>query len=147
MNTHSKKPSRKVLRSLCAEVGPDDGLDPREEAKRRQGAISRSRTDRKLRQLCGQVAETLNLVLSGSADEILSGLYVSDVEPAPNAARLLVTVSVALGESMDPVEVLQHLDRASGRLRMETASAISRRKVPHLVYQLALPFSGMRPWF
>lgn len=145
MKTHVKTPSRKVLRSLCAEVGPDDGLDPREKARSRHGAMARSRSDRKLRQLCGQVAQTLNLVLSGSSDEVLSGLYVSAVDPAPNSGRLMVTVSAGPAGPTDPAEVLGHLDHAAGRLRAEVASAVSRRKVPHLVYQLALPLSGIPP--
>lgn len=143
MKTHSMKPSRKALRSLCAEVGPEDGRDPRDLAKSARGNQARSHSDRKLRQLCGQVAQTLNFALADSSDEVLSGLYVSAVEPAPNAGRLLVTLSGSPGELSHPIEVLDHLDRASTRLRMEVASSISRRKVPHLVYQIALPFSGI----
>jgi hypothetical protein len=40
-------------------------------------------------QLCHQVAETLNCVLSGECrDEVLQNLQVLGVEPAPNASQL-----------------------------------------------------------
>ncbi len=45
-------------------------------------------------QLCHQVAETLEEVLAECGDVVLQDLRVLDVEPAPDASRLLVTVAV-----------------------------------------------------
>src|SRR5579862_2112101 len=121
-----KKPSRRQLESLCADIHPDDGVDPKQffrPSKRTKTA------DRKTLQLCGQVADTLNLVLSGEcADEVLQSLQVIEVRPAPDASQLLVLVSPASNDAaVDPAMVLKHLAVANGRLRAEVASAIVRR--------------------
>lgn len=129
-----RKPSRKILESMCGQPGPDDGLDPRDFFK-----PERSRRDsRKDRQVCRQVFETLNYVLSANGhDDTLTHLLVSEVVPAPDATRLLVTVQpLNLGDELDPVVILRCLHQATGRLRAEVARSISRRKVPELVFQL-----------
>jgi ribosome-binding factor A len=133
----------KTLRALCAEVGPDDGLDPREILKQKQRAdrkSARSRADRKAMQLGRQVAETLDAVLAGdSRDDVLGGLRVVSVTPAPDASNLLVTVAPHLAsDALDPAEILDRLARASARLRCEVASAITRKRAPMLTYRLAL---------
>ncbi|MBV8487322.1 MAG: hypothetical protein JO161_03485 [Planctomycetaceae bacterium] len=89
-------------------------------------------------QLCHQVAETLDEVLAECSDAVLQALRVLDVEPAPDASRLLVTVGVeALSQGkVDPDRVHEHLSRASGHLRSEVANAITRKRTPVLVYRL-----------
>jgi ribosome-binding factor A len=96
--------------------------------------------DRKAIQLCHQVAETLEEVLAECGDSVLQDLRVVDVEPAPDASRLLVTVAVdgSLLDRQDRVRVHEHLVRASGHLRSEVASAITRKRAPVLVYRLAM---------
>src|SRR3954471_15239209 len=132
-----KKTSRKIMRSLCGEVRPDDGLDPRALAK--AATSDRGKPDRKTRQLCSQVADTLGDVLAGqSGDDVLRGLYVVNVVPAPDASRLLVTVAALPGEGPDPVAVLEHLELASARLRCEVAAAITRKRAPTLTYRYAM---------
>jgi ribosome-binding factor A len=110
------KPSRKRLRTHCAEVHPDDGSDPRL-FFRKDG--SRGKTDHKARQLCQQVLEILDALLAGhTADDRLLGLAVVDVAPAPDSTRLLVTVTPRPSDlPADPLEILASLDRASGWLR------------------------------
>ena len=93
-----KKPSRRQLESLCADVHPDDGLDPKaflSASSRRPRPMREAHpVHRKTLQLCSQVADTLNLVLSGEcSDEFLQSLQVVAVRPAPNAAQLLVLVT------------------------------------------------------
>jgi hypothetical protein len=85
----TKKPSRRKIRQLCAEAGPGDGVDPRDE--RPTGRAPR-RPDRKRRQLCRQVAETLAEVLAAQHDDLLRDLEVVAVEPGADRSRLLVTV-------------------------------------------------------
>ena len=95
--------------------------------------------DRKTLQLCSQVADTLNYVLSGDCDdELLQDLQVMSVVPAPNASQLLVTVYpvVATEASFDPAEVRRRLLAAVGRLRSEVAASITRRKAPKLLFQV-----------
>ena len=93
---------------------------------------------RKARQLCRQVAETLNYVLTGECDdEVLQNLCVLAVDPAPNTSRLLVTVGFCVVDpTADVARVMEHLERAAGKLRCEVAAAIHRRRTPQLVFQL-----------
>jgi hypothetical protein len=133
-----QRSSTKLLRALCAAVDPDDGIDPRERAR---GSPPRG-SDRKARQLCAQVAETLGDVLAGqSGDDALRSVYVVSVVPAPNAGRLLVTVAPlpGAGEGLDPARVIEQLQHASARLRCAVAAAITRRRAPVLDYRFALP--------
>ena len=143
----TRKPSRRQIRALCAEVHPDDGVDPREAVRKtvrspRPGAVER-RPGRKTLQLCHQVAETLRDALAGQCDDdVLQGLDVVEVSPGPDASRLLVAVR-PLGPA-EPGRILERLDRASGRLRTAVAAAITRRKTPVLAYRLAVP-PGVEP--
>jgi len=129
------KPSRKRLRTHCAEVHTDDGSDPRV-FFRKDG--SRAKTDHKARQLCQQVLEILDALLAGQAgDDRLLDLAVVAVEPAPDSSRLLVTVTPRASDiPPDPREILASLDRASGWLRSEVASAITRKRAPLLAYRI-----------
>jgi ribosome-binding factor A len=131
-----RKISRRELLASCNEPGPDDGLDPR------LGRMTpERRAGRKCLQLCGQVARTLAGVLAGEcADDLLRDLVVESVAPAPNAGRLLVTVSLA--PSADPGlmgRAAERLERARGRLRAEVAASVHRRRVPDLVFRLVDP--------
>ncbi len=93
---------------------------------------------RKAFQLCRQVAETLNALLSGECrDEILQTLYVESVTPAPDATQLLVTVQLLDSQTTaSSQEILAHLHNASSWFRAEVAATITRRKAPHLVFQI-----------
>jgi ribosome-binding factor A len=140
--------SRREMRTLCAEFSDGDGMNPHgrprsavEPAHGHGRGKSQSQTglDRKALQLCHQVAETLEEVLAECGDSYLQGLRVLDVEPAPDASRLLVTLAVdgLLDEDLDLDRVHDHLARASGHLRSEVATAITRKRAPVLVYRLA----------
>lgn len=97
------------------------------------------RPDRKTLQLCEQVRRALEYALSGeSDDDLLRMLYVAAVEPAPDADRLMVTVvPLTKDERPDPVDVMTRLHARAGQLRSSVATAISRRKVPDLMYKYA----------
>jgi ribosome-binding factor A len=122
------------MQPLCGEIHPEDGVDPRDLFR---SPTNRKVTNRKTLQLCSQVADTLNLVLSGEcADDVLQSLHVVAVKPAPNASQLLVVVSPSsAGQDLDPLSVHERLARASGRLRSEVAAAIVRKRAPQLVFQ------------
>lgn len=102
---------------------------------RRSGPTGRP--DRKTLQLCEQVRHALEYALSGeSNDDVLRMLYVAVVEPAPDADRLMVTVvPLTSDEHPDPAVVVTKLHAHAGALRTAVASAISRRKVPDLLYR------------
>jgi ribosome-binding factor A len=119
----SKKRGRRRFATPYHDVGPD------RESQRKAA-------NRKARQLCAQVAETLSFVLQAECnDEVLRDVLVEAVEPAPDSTRLLVTVapSPAAG-ALDAAQVREHLLQAYGKLRSEVAMAIHRRKVPELVF-------------
>ena len=128
------RPSKKRIRTLCAEVSPEDGTDPRDWLKGLHGPKSH---DTKALRLCGQVLEILSLQLAAEADDILNDLEVVGVEPVSNTKQLLVTVRPS-GNSADPSRILEALGRASSRLRCEVASAITRRRAPLLTYRVVI---------
>ena len=126
-------------RALCAQLFPDDGVDPREDA--RHAARINQKPDRKLRQLCKQVARALQLALAElpQADD-LAGVSVREVTPAPDANRLC-----ALLVAPDPARfgaVEQIVQRFAGRLRAEVAAAITRRRAPELTFALCCTTDG-----
>src|SRR5262245_20377833 len=132
--TNRNDPSRRRMLAACDEIAPDDGIDPREWAK----AELRRTPGRKALQLCRQVAEALQAALLECRDEVLSGLVVTAVTPAPHAGRLRVSVAAAPSAAVrDAVIVQQHLSRAAGLLRAEVAAAIHRRKTPELIFAIA----------
>jgi ribosome-binding factor A len=133
------------LSNLRADIGPDDGLDPRyffNKENRSRGA------GRKTRQLCAQVADTLQQVLGESADPLLQSLQVAEVAAAPDASQLLVVLApFASGEDFDAEEAAAVLARAAGWLRSEVAAAITRKRAPQLVFRIlpGLPGKGGQP--
>jgi ribosome-binding factor A len=138
-------------RSLCAETTDDDGQSlPVHGRPGTRGRPSRIRPgqpraghpDRKTGQLCRQVAHALDAVLAECGDPVLQGLQVASVEPFPDASRLIVTVTFIDDRPVSMIEaasVLDHLHRASGHLRYEVATAVTRRRAPLLIYRLAEP--------
>jgi ribosome-binding factor A len=146
--------SRDGLRSLCAEIGDDDGDAPRlrsspksrtRRSKNRESKPLVGADVRKAYQLCRQVGQTLDEVLAECGDAVLQGLRVEGVEPFPDASRLLVTVAFIdnrLGERAEVGLVVDHLHRASGHLRSEVATAVTRKRAPLLLYRLAEPPVG-----
>ena len=74
-------------------------------------------------------------------------LRVAAVTPAPDASRLLVTLTLEVGqpgaadeERLDLGAIQEHLAQRQGRLREEIAAAITRRKTPTLCF-VVLPTS------
>jgi len=121
------------LASLCAEIGPEDGVDPRKVFHQ----PTRKQTHRKTYQVCKQAEKTLNLVMAGeSVEPLLRELLVAAVEPAPDSSHLLVIIepnstAISLNES----DVLEALQRATGRLRAALATAINRKRAPLISFQ------------
>ncbi|MCA9607587.1 MAG: ribosome-binding factor A [Myxococcales bacterium] len=94
------------------------------------------RTHLKTAQLCSQVGEALSLALGAIEDDVILGLWLLEVTPAPDSSRLRVQLG-ASGEH-HPDVIHEHLERWSGRLRNEVAGAIHRKKTPTLVYELVV---------
>jgi ribosome-binding factor A len=130
---NDRRPSNKRIKKFCAEITPEDGTDPRDWLKGLHGP----RLDkRKTKQLCAQVAETLSMLLAAEPDECLNSLDVVAVEPSPADKQLLVTLRVLTSDPGVAHVVLMALNTAAGRIRCEIASAITRKRVPLLLYRL-----------
>lgn len=145
MTTEKPVPSRRQMRAVCGEIGPEDGVDPRlpVRARRRPGARRPAASappepGRKARQLASQVFETLGGVLAGdTGDDLLGALRVVSVEPAPDASRLLVSLALLPpADAVDPDELRARLARAAGWLRTEVAAAVTRKRAPRLSFRL-----------
>lgn len=109
----------------------------------RHTTVRDNKEGRKAKQLCRQVAETLDLVLSGDcSDERLQALHVMAVVPAPNTSRLLVTVAADLpADAFDRRQIEELLDRQADRLRTEVAASIHRKRAPALAFRVMGPLS------
>lgn len=96
------------------------------------------KNDWKDRRLCRQVLEAIQTGLSGECgDDLLQSLWVSSVDPSPDASRLAVTVEVPAG--LSPAEALVRLEGARGLLRTFIAAAICRKRVPELLFRVSGP--------
>jgi ribosome-binding factor A len=99
-------------------------------------ARSRGRRGHKDQQLCRQVADAVAWFLAECDDPLLADLLVVQVDPAPSAARVLVTM-VAARDDVDPTQVLARLREAGEELREEVAAEVNRRRAPELSFRLA----------
>jgi ribosome-binding factor A len=131
----SRKISRRSILSATSDVGPGDGHDPRYDRADEPAKVK----NRKALQLCGQIAETLTLVLADSGDEVLQNLLVESVVPWPTSARVLVTVVPAMTDRSDQQLIAGRLETAGLRLRSEVAAAVHRRKAPDLLFRVQSP--------
>lgn len=129
----SRKISRRQLLSSCAEPGTGDGCDPRLDRPDAAGKVR----NRKALQLCAQVECTLASAFADCGDDVLRELLVESVTPLPNASRLLVTVIPTV--TIDAAVILEHLERARGKLRSEAVAAIHRRRAPDLLFRVREP--------
>lgn len=131
----SRKPSQRHLLSSCAEVHEDDGADPRYFFRegRNDGKV-----DRKMLQLCAQVADTLNNLLPECHDELVQLLQVATVTPTGDPSQLLVTVYPAVEPAtpFDPREILARLAQVTGWLRSEVTATITRKRAPKLLFHV-----------
>lgn len=97
---------------------------------------SRGRHGHKDRQVCRQVADAVAWFLAETDDPLLADLLVVQVDPAPTAARVLVTM-VAVRDEIDTVLVMAHLRAAADELREEVAFEVHRRHAPELAFRIA----------
>jgi ribosome-binding factor A len=133
------KRAREQMLAHCGEIHEDDGVDPRTYFK--LNSRRRKKENHKAKQICRQVEETLDQVLSGETrDDMLRNLRVATVVPAPDSSRLLITLYADVAaEEFDREVVEQKLASHSGRLRCEVARAVTRRKTPALVFRVIGP--------
>jgi ribosome-binding factor A len=66
---------------------------------------------------------------------MIEELSLASVIPAPNAARVLVTL-VPSRDGIDPAAALERLQGAMSGLREEVAAELTRKRVPELVFRI-----------
>jgi ribosome-binding factor A len=102
-----------------------------------RGLSGHHKARRKDLQLCRQAARAISDGLAECMDDVLQSLVVTQVRPAPSAARLMVTVTTLGDDPIPAAEILSRLEEVRWLLRQEVAEAIHRRKVPSLIFQVA----------
>ena len=142
---------RQQMLAHCDQIHADDGVHPRDffESPSTGSPTSRrvKRANRSAQQLCRQAWEALSLSLSADGrDPLLQEVQIHRVSPAPDASRLLVVVAMDDDRQLARRdEVLDRLREHAGRLRAELAASINRKRVPHLVFEVAAPSQGGAP--
>lgn len=126
------------VRGLVGELRPDDGVDPREEAKRRNlnrrpGRPGQSHCQHKQEQLFHQVQMAIEAALHAAATPILNCLMVREVTQQGGSLAVIVSPEPDAGP-VDLGEVSAALEQASSMLRREVAEAITRKETPHLTF-------------
>jgi ribosome-binding factor A len=111
------------------EIDPSAYFEPHAQPRAREG--------RKTQQLCREVERTLIVAFAACTDAALRTLLVVAVEPAPDSARLLVTLAPASGQlDVDVGAQLKAIGAARGRLRAEVAAALQRKRTPELIFRI-----------
>jgi ribosome-binding factor A len=96
-----------------------------------------ARGERKVQQLCREVERTVSCALGACSDDQLRNLIVMSVDPAPDGARLLVTVCPGLGTlDVDVGVLMERIHGVRGFFRAEVAAAIQRKRTPELAFQI-----------
>jgi ribosome-binding factor A len=116
---------------LCDALGADDGI----ESRGRQETRRRPRRTHHQEQVARQAERVLSLALCDSADPVLQDLDVLAV--AAVGSSLQVTVApLPDGDAPSASTIHAALHRASGRLRALVSEAITRKRVPELVFSV-----------
>ena len=138
----AKKTSKRAILRHCDQIGPEDGIDPRELLRK----MTSNKQDRKALQLCRQVERTVSLVASGELnDDRIRDLQLVSVIPAPHSNHLLVTFQAS---ELLPGDELLELDALlashRGRIRSAIAADINRKKTPDITLRVVNPPSADR---
>ena len=136
-----KKVNTRELRAsmldLCGELREDDGIDPKIYFKNKMNR----KGDRKTKQLCQQVARTLNLCLNDCDDPIVQSMCLINVIPAPDSSCLMVLVECDASEGQH-ADALMAIRNQTARLQFEISRAIHRKRVPNLIFSVSIAGGG-----
>jgi len=122
------------IETLAGALREGDGVDPREEAKRKLRRAQDVLPGEELHQqerLASQVRKAVDFALHAAATPILNSLTVHRVVPQKGALIVVIvprdpTVGLELSESANAVK------RAAAMLRREVAGVITRKVTPNL---------------
>lgn len=130
----NKITTRKLRASMlesCGELHEDDGIDPRNYFKTKR---NRKET-RKTKQLCQQVARTVNLCLNDCDDPIVQSMFLIGVQPAPDSSCLLLHLECDVDE-FDFDAAMLAIRQQTPRLQFEISRSIHRKRVPNLTFSV-----------
>jgi hypothetical protein len=120
-------------KNLCAEFGPEDGIDPRQLSKR----YLTDKPSHKANQLCKVAQRVLSLVLGEFNDPLLQSLSVVEVTSLSQGSSLLVTLSYpGVGLPEQEHLIMQSLHAVEGALRAAVARSVKRRRIAALKIKL-----------
>ena len=117
---------------MCGEINEEDGLHPREWNRSKRSDVVQQR---KTKQLCRQVARTLEMVLGDCNDPIMQSIQLLDVTPNPDSSCM--RIHVAVDSDVRPEEANVALYSQIARLQFEIARSINRKRVPNLVFSVS----------
>ena len=131
----SDKTWLRVARQCCAEIGAEDGIDPRQLAKQPMD----SKRGRKDLQLCKRAKRTVDLVFAGeNLNPLLRELVVNQVKQSANGNQLLVTVLTdPTLSTQETASIVEALTQARGYVRTAVAQAIERKRAPAIRFRIA----------
>lgn len=123
----------KQANKLCAEIGPEDGIDPRIITR----AMDRKSNNRKARQLGKEARQTLTMIFSGElSDPVFQDIEVIDVSASDDGQFLNVTLTqVNTSDQLDEQVVLEKCKAVQGFLRSAIAETVKRKRVPSLKFE------------
>lgn len=84
--------------------------------------------------LCVQIQRALETTLASMADERLASLVLEAVIPDGRASRMLILLRTVSPRDVSQEDIRAALAGAEGRFRSDVASAIHRKRTPHLHY-------------
>jgi len=125
---------RNEAKSLCGELGPEDGIDPRILNR----GESRKKGHYKTLQLCKEAGRVLSLVLAGDMeDPNLQALEIIEVSADGNGQFLRVTVAYAGEKSaLYALKTNNSLNQIKGYLRSTISHSVQRKRVPDLKFSV-----------
>jgi len=138
MKTYPKKLVQE-MKSLCAELRPEDGLSPVaiKKAQLLQHLQEHPPSQARARQYCKAVHRSLEASLSGvCGDARLKDLTIQTVEPLHTGSNLLVVIAVPPTGQQSMLELERTLQKAAGLLRSVIATEIQRKRTPHLTFRV-----------
>jgi hypothetical protein len=135
------------IQELVGEVHPGDGVDPRQEAKRRRRAARDSQAGlvhktHQEERFVAQVQMAIDCALQTAAAPILNSLAVHEVVKQAGSL-LVIVVPRDPAERLDVQVATRALKQAGSMLSREVAAAITRKETPHLSF-VVLPGGATR---
>jgi hypothetical protein len=128
------------LHLMAEELREGDGVDPKEEMRRRHRRSSRQKPDYSNQRLASQIYHILSLS-SWLSDIGLSDFEFANVAPAERAGRYVIEVRCSDPTlDVDLAHVEQLLRQHKGTLRIEIAEAVQRRNAPDFQLRLIPAF-------